>query len=533
MDEDALKPSALRAVAGAAASRCRALLTRLRLVAPPAPRTDTRTDTLLLSQRHQTIEHFGASDAWVVQSLPPGSAVAARCAELLFSASSGAALSCWRVNLGGGINHATIDDPLRTCDTFETGPRTYDWRRNAAAVSFMRAAVAAGVPHVLFFANSPPSRLTRNGRTNCDDDATSCNLRPGAEREFAAYLADIALHFARGGGDEEEAPVPLVAVTPLNEPQWRWTSGQEGCRASNADIVRVVAALRATLDDCGLHDVAVAAPDSGSLPDMWRLNTAVAAAAGGVPFGAYAKALTEDATASAALAGLLTYHSYWSDDVASALIQNRTTLAAALPPGWRLWCSEYCLMDPPSDGDARMLGMDAALRVARIIHFDLTRAGATAWHWWLGVSCYDFPDGLLYVPRGDAMRPDDASCVTATKRLWALAHFSRFVRPGFTRVRLDTDDDPCGVMASAYVSSDETTAVMVYINASDAPSPPRMLVVELPAAAAQAVPLLLRRWLTDEAHDCEEVASLPHKAPLGLPPRSITTLLAVVGGQRA
>jgi O-glycosyl hydrolase len=525
--EDKDKPSTLRAAAGAAASRCRALLLRLRIVAPPAP----RTDTVLLSQRHQTIEHFGASDAWVVQSLPPGSAVAARCAELLFSASSGAALSCWRVNLGGGINHATIEDPLRTCETFETGPRAYDWCRNAAAVSFMRAAVAAGVPNVLFFANSPPSRLTRSGRTNCEDDDTSCNLRPGTEREFADYLADIASHFARGDG--ETAPVPLVAVTPLNEPQWRWTSGQEGCRAANADIVHVAAALRAALDDRGLHAVAVAAPDSGSLPDMWRLNAAAEAAAGGAPYGAYFKALAEDATASAALQGLLTYHSYWSDDVASALIQDRAALAAALPPAWRLWQTEYCIMDPPSEGDARMLGMDAALRVARIIHFDLTRAGATAWHWWLGVSCYDFPDGLLYVPRGDAMQPDDASSVTPTKRLWALAHFSRFVRPGFTRVRLDTDgDDPCGVMASAYASPDETTAVTVYINASDAPSTPRVLSVELPAVA-QAAPLLLRRWLTDEAHDCEEIAPLPHKAPLVLPPRSITTLLAGAGEQRA
>ncbi len=523
-------PSArLRAAAAAAAG---ALLARLRAAALGAPSATPLEDTVLLSQRAQSIEHFGASDAWVVQSLPAGSPVAARVAHLLFDAHEGAALSCWRFNLGGGVNTASISDPLRTCDTFETARGAYDWRRCANAVWLLRAAAAAGVPHALLFANSPPARLTRNGRTNCDDDASSCNLRAGAEAEYAAYLADIASHFMH----DAAAPIPVVAVTPFNEPQWRWLAGdQEGCRAANEDVIAVAAALRCALDARALHHVRVAAPDSGSLPDMWRPNAAAAAAAGGAAFGAYAAALPANTAAAAALQGALTYHSYWSDDAATQLRQHRAQLAAALPPGWRLWQTEYCLMDPPPPppADARMLGMDAALRVARVIHYDLTVAGATAWHWWLGVSCYDFSDGLLYVPRGDALRPDAAAVVPA-KRLWALAHFSRFVRPGFVRVRLEqhggAQDDPHGVMASAFVSPDGATFVAVYINAASVSAPARALRVEPPAAAALAA-LPLRRWLTDAAHDCCEVAPLTLGARFVLPPRSLVTLQLAAGGQ--
>jgi O-glycosyl hydrolase len=517
-------PTLLRAAACAAAARCRQLLSWLRSAAPQAV-----TDTVCLAERRQQMEHFGASDAWVVQSLPAGSALAARCAQLLFDRERGAGLSCWRFNVGGGLTLESNADPLRSCETFELSRGVYDWTRNADAVAFLRAAAAAGVPHALFFANSPPRRLTRNGLTNCDDDAASCNLRPGVEREYANYLADIVAHFSDGGGS---APgVPITAVTPLNEPQWRWLRGdQEGCRAANTDVAAVATALRAALDARGLRHVRIAAPDSGTLPDMWRVNASASAAAGGAAYGAYASALPGDPATAAALGGLLSYHSYWSDEPATQLRQHRAALAAALPHGWRLWQTEYCLMQPPAPpADPRALGMPAALRVACVIHYDLTLAGAAAWHWWLAVSCYAFSDGLLYVPRGAALDPADAAQALPAKRLWALAHFARFVRPGYVRVHLvqHGGDDPDGVMASAYAppadAADGVVAVAVYMNAAAAAAPPRALQLEPPPPPGKA--LALRRWLTDETHDCEEGAPLPLGAPFTLPPRSITTLL--------
>ena len=65
------------------------------------------------------------------------------------------------------------------------------------------------------------------------------------EREFGHYLGDILVHF-RDNPDTGER-INFDWVSPINEPQWDWTGGQEGSRASNADIVRQYKAIAAEL----------------------------------------------------------------------------------------------------------------------------------------------------------------------------------------------------------------------------------------------------------------------------------------------
>jgi hypothetical protein len=43
--------------------------------------------------------------------------------------------------------------------------------------------------------------------------------------------------------------------------------------------------------------------------------------------------------------------------------------------------------------------MRTALNVARVIHFDLTVTGASAWQWWTAVSEADYKDGLAQARR--------------------------------------------------------------------------------------------------------------------------------------
>jgi hypothetical protein len=112
-----------------------------------------------------------------------------RIADLLFSQTDGIGLSCWRFNIGAGIN-AKITNPWRTAETFEVAPGEYDWTRQTNEQWFLRAAKLRGVEQFLAFVNSPPRRLTRNGLTFCDPDNGTTNLKPGAEREYAVYLAD-------------------------------------------------------------------------------------------------------------------------------------------------------------------------------------------------------------------------------------------------------------------------------------------------------------------------------------------------------
>jgi O-glycosyl hydrolase len=122
--------------------------------------------------------------------------------------------------------------------------------------------------------------------------------------------------------------------------------------------------------------------------------------------------------------------------------------------------------------------MDVALYVARIIHHDLTVAGARSWQWWTAVSQVDFKDGLIYLDDGSngdtgRMGPRTLSLlrdgsVRDCKLLWVLGNYARFVRPGAVRVGCRVEPEQSfkdGVLASAYQRAGGAT-VVVLINLS-------------------------------------------------------------------
>ena len=118
-------------------------------------------------------------------------------------------------------------------------------------------------------------------------------------------------------------------------------------------------------------------------------------------------------------------------------MEHRRKLAEAMRklPGWKLWQTEYCILvgSEGKGGGGRDLGINTALDVARIIHLDLAVAGASAWQWWTSFSPENYKDGLIHT---DWKKPGDKENVLPAKLLWALGHYSRFVRPGMRRVEL-------------------------------------------------------------------------------------------------
>jgi O-glycosyl hydrolase len=138
--------------------------------------------------------------------------------------------------------------------------------------------------------------------------------------------------------------------------------------------------------------------------------------------------------------------------------RERLAQAAARFPQWKLWQSEYCVMERGRD-----LGMDTALDVARIIHCDLTIANASAWQWWLALAGEDYKSGLIYT---DYQRAGDRENILESKTLWALGNYSRFIRPGMVRIGCAGPQEVHGVMASAFVSPDSRRLVAVLINMS-------------------------------------------------------------------
>jgi len=165
--------------------------------------------------------------------------------------------------------------------------------------------------------------------------------------------------------------------------------------------------------------------------------------------------------------------------------------------------------------------MLTALYVARVIFTDLVLANASAWQWWLGVSPYDYKDGLVYTDynKFDGNTYD-------SKTLWALGHFSRFVRPGMKRISIARNDFRQAeatlesAMATAFVSEDDSTFTMVVINFSEASIPIELKLDGLPEYNG------LRLYLTDALSDNNLADQGAFKVGdrYMIPPRSVVTV---------
>ena len=436
-------------------------------------------------QKHQVIEGFGASGAWWpswVGNYPRGKQD--ELLDLLFTERGGIGLSIYRYNIpaGGG---AEIRRPERATVRVETAPGEYDLAADRKALDLLRGVRRRGVERFVLFANSPPARLTRNGLTS-GGEAGGSNLRPGAEADFAKYLLDLAQRV------RDEYDLPHVAVSPVNEPQWKWGEErrtQEGCHYAPREVAAVV---RAVIEESQRRKTGfkIEAPESGE----WKGTTA------------YADALFDDPVIDRHL-DQIALHSYWTD---RATKRREAEALRRRFPDKRLVMSEFCIM---KHGHA--LGIDSALEMAEVIHDDLTIGGVVSWQWWLAVASGGYQDGLVYAhPKTQAIEP--------TKRLWVLGQYSRFVRPGFARVGARVDggggggDDDAAVRASAFASADGARVVCVMINTG---ADPAEASVRSGFAARQS-----SLHVTDATRDLAKVERRGEE-PIVLPPRSVTTLV--------
>ncbi len=474
--------------------------------------------TIDLEATQQTMLGFGASDCWSIQHVG-GWPIETReaIADLLFETGldgdgdpRGIGLSIWRFNIGAGSNRTEhIRLPWRRADTFlDESMDTYDWSRLPGQRWFLQAAAVRGVPRFIAFVNSPPVSMTTNGRAYCDPGVGNTNLAPGRERDFAAFLAAVVRHFRENEG------IQFDVVSPFNEPQWDWDRGtQEGCRYSVADMKRVVDALSA---EPGLGPTRIEIPESGSLVDLWQGERYLEAF-----FDPHGAAYVGDVVAPR-VAG----HSYKSDLPETGLVENRRALREALDwfQGLRYSMTEFCVLG--EHGVGRDLGIDTALHVARVIHFDLALAGASSWQWWLAVSPYDYKDGLIYIEKD----PNGGEYFES-KLLWAMGNFSRFVRPGMIRLELErsdgaTDEETVeAVMVSSYLDPFRGVVAAVFVNWMHESTPVRLAVAG--GEVGGWIP-----YVTSDDTDLEAFEFVPTNRMVRLPARSVVTLVGQLSKAR-
>jgi O-glycosyl hydrolase len=469
------------------------------------------TDFIDTSRHYQEIDNFGASDAWTMQKIGAWSEASKnKVVDLLFSTNNGIGLSLWRFNIGGGYN-PDIRNRWRTVETFEVAEGKYDWSRQTNELWFARAARDRGVPYLLGFVNSPPGRMTKNGRTNSGSDTRSTtNLKEGMEKQFATYLCDIVTHFKEA---PEAERLVFNYLSPVNEPEIAWETGnnQEGNRASNEDIKRVLRALHEEIAARKL-DVKIRALEANSVRHLYEPATAETQR-WGAPYGNYLRVFCADPTVAPLLDGVMCYHDY-SSFSGRSVEMDHTRLGQEISryPGVKSWMSEICILQ-----NRRDLGMNMALDVAKLIHADLALSGASAWHWWLAVSNGDYKDGLIYT---DWRRPGNAESVIESKTLWALGNYSRFIRPGFVRVELTGDHHGFdGLLGSAYTDLKSRKLVLVYVNLASEPQ-------KITLKSKDQAPSLPRRfvpWLTSEDENLKMHPAIDAGGGFEIPPRAVVT----------
>jgi O-glycosyl hydrolase len=448
-----------------------ALLNRNGILSQPVTFTiDTRKTA-------QNIDNFGASGAWFTEEIGKywPAEKKERMAELLFSKAFdssgqplGIGISTWRFNAGAGTAEQGDSSGIRTAvkrvECFLTPGGAYDWSKQQGYMWFVKKAVAYGVENLVLFSNSPPVQFTKNGLGFNTVRNFETNLRDDRYSDYAGFLATVVQHFNDEG-------IHFNYVSPVNEPQWDWSNkfgqmNQEGSPWHNKDIYRIAVKLDSTLSAKKLTSK-ILLPEAGTLTALYE-GTGHASKQiqtffkpGSLNLGGNLKHLER------VVAG----HSYFTDNGDSTIISVRDRLKdTALKYNVGYWQSEYSMLgDGYKEGKKdRVPAFDCALFLSKIIYHDLVIGNASAWHLWNswepGNAAFDTRYYLLALKNAGTGNGD----FTVTKNLWAMGHFSRFIRPGMQRVittrsdHLSAIDAAKEVMLAAF--SNKKQIVVVAIN---------------------------------------------------------------------
>lgn len=444
-----------------------------------AQKTNTLVVKIDAKNSAQTIDNFGAAGAWFSEGIGKNWPVAKReqLAQWLFSKETdqngnpkGIGLSSWRFNIGGGTaeqgDSSGITDFRKRVESFQKPDGSYDWTKQAGYLWFTKKAKEYGVENLIAFSNTPPVQFTKNGLGYKTEKDYISNLKPDKYHDYALFLATVLKHF-----DEEN--LHFNYISPVNEPQWDWyhpygKGSQEGSPWKNEEIANVVNALDSALTKTGSTSK-ILITEAGQL-DYLYTKTGAAGKQTQTFFGNESLLNLKKLNHLPALIG---GHSYFTDKGDSSRIAIRQHVADTTRKyGVDFWQTEYSMLaDGYKEGKTgKIPAMDCALFLSKVIHDDLVYANAKAWQLWNSwePGSPDFDTRYYVIALNPENKEYTDGTVTATKNLWALGHFSRFVRPGMQRLNLSRNDKLTkeqiarDVMVTAFVN--EKQLVLVAVN---------------------------------------------------------------------
>ena len=458
------------------------------------------------SIQYQTIQGFGTDLAWWANLVGGwGEPARSEVMDLVFDRERGLGFTIVRYNIGGGENpecsRGDHMSPRARIEGFRPAEgAAYDWTADANQRWVLEHCKEAyGIRDFEANAVSPPWWMTVSGCTAGAETPATPNLKEDYCDDFADYLVEVAKHFREAWG------VTFNSLSPFNEPLIGWWvkgSPQEGCCYTRPLMDRVVRELGARLREAGL-------PTTVCSPDEYDVGVSVESYKF---YGALARSHV----------GAVSTHSYQG-----SLTDRYAFRDLLLSEGKAGMMSEVCHAGRP-EGHTHT-GMRCALEMAWQMTTDLRDLGAAKWVFWEPVidEFYNVNDvwgaNDNWGPIHARFTGPDAEKVWIAKEFYGIAHYSRFIRPGY--VIVETDDPRT---LAAYEPAAGELVIVAYNEGEEAADYVFDIALLTEVDGLRAVPH--RTTTTQSLDPLPPIAVRGGAFPDRLPPQSITTY--VIGGVR-
>jgi len=376
------------------------------------------TGTVDWTRTAQEIDGFGASAAFHMagdlMSFPEPQRT--EILDILFSQSKGAGLSIVRNFVGdGGSWGSKTNGPAPSIEPQEG---VWNWTGDEDEIWFMREAGKRGCTRYVSTVWSPPAWMKTN------NSVIGGHLRPDKYQAFAEYLS----MYVRGY--KEHHGIDIYAISLANEPDI--TVKYSSCYWTGKEFHEFLKYLIPVFERDKITAKVIVGEHSA-----WTENPVLESLADSV---------------TAARIDIVGVHAYGTADrdPFPPVSQRSGPLVATLKQKKKIWQTEAANLgrNYPDIRDG--------LYWAKVLHTHVADNRTSGWFYWWAVSPYPGGGSLIH------MDPK-TNTYTVDKRLYTIGNYSRFVKPGYFRVQMNSELT-AGVLVSAYKSEPARQLVVVAIN---------------------------------------------------------------------
>ncbi|KAI1378513.1 glycoside hydrolase family 30 protein [Hypoxylon crocopeplum] len=394
--------------------------------------------------------------------------------DYLFSTTTGAGLTIIRNRIGSGTTNSDSILPKSPGGPSSAANYSFD-EDDRGQVWFSQQAMKYGVKTIYADAWSAPGFMKTNNNENnggylCGTPGHTCSSGDWRQA-YADFLVQYVKFYSERG-------IPVTQLGFLNEPDYvtSYSSMQSGAN----EAASFIPILYDTLNASGLNNVSLACCDAMG----WNSQRTITQGLVSAGMERYLKYITS--------------HMYTGDpnSVISTKLKAWQTEAADLQSRW---CATWY-----SGG-----GLCEGMTWASKIHNGIANANLSAYIYWQGVEVNQFQASSYLVA-------SDGKTVTPSGRLWALAMWSRFVRPGAYRVSTSGSVSSTGITA---FKNTDGSVVVVFLNSGGSQQSVKVSFSGFTPAAAEA-------FVTDNTRSVASVtASLSEGAvTVSVPSRGMLTV---------